>query len=362
MTRLYDRIMRSGRPGVADPNLSPELLRREWRHMGDAMVFAVDDVVRFVFELGNQDALRAWEDAPYLAPPTPLAFVETHSPRAATQDGELRPWRQELPKAWGLLLFTADFKEDYGHLPGERWRSVASDKTQELFASVPIPPGRRDGEGVGGVGGTLATPVRYHLRGSLYTEAPNGQLMGPVASVMMAIQPSGSLARFEGGRPLRFMVPFSGGAEGDEVEASLARLAVELSSPLLFSLTFMKSSVATLEPKTFPEKLKRKQEKKHGRARADYRELVVEPFREMLRVPGSVEQLERLPPALHWVRGYTRIYTPEGGGPGGIDITELIIQAVRGAPRGSKKAGEIRKDYRVDEPKGPHRRPPYPEN
>lgn len=46
----------------------------------------------------------------------------------------------------------------------------------------------------------------------------------------------------------------------------------------------------------------------------------------------------------------------------GEAIEEPIIQAVRGSMRGSKKAGEIRKDYRVDEPKKPHRRPPYSED
>lgn len=114
-----------------------------------------------------------------------------------------------LPKAWGLLLSTTDFKGAHGHLPDDRWRDVAFDAIQEAFSSVPIPtePG---GEGPAGTGGMIATPVRYHLRGSLYGETPSGEPMGPMASVLMAVQLSGSIARFEDGRLLRFMVPYSG--------------------------------------------------------------------------------------------------------------------------------------------------------
>jgi hypothetical protein len=65
--------------------------------------------------------------------------------------------------------------------------------------------------------------------------------------------------------------------------------------------------------------------------------------------------------ALHYCRGYIRVYTPERGGPGGADIQEPIIQAVRGSMRGSRRSGEVKKDYRVDEPPRPHRRPPYPD-
>lgn len=97
----------------------------------------------------------------------------------------------------------------HGHLPDDRWRDVAFDAIQEAFSSVPIPtePG---GEGPAGTGGMIATPVRYHLRGSLYGETPSGEPMGPMASVLMAVQLSGSIARFEDGRLLRFMVPYSG--------------------------------------------------------------------------------------------------------------------------------------------------------
>lgn len=137
-------------------------------------------------------------------------------------------------------------------------------------------------------------------------------------------------------------------------------MAVELASPILSSPTFMKSTVATLETRTFPERLKRKQERRHGWARSDYRELLVEPFKEILRTEGSVEQVG-LTRALHYCRGYIRVYTLEPGGPGGADIQEPIIQAVRGSMRGSRRSGEVKKDYRVDEPRRPHRRPPYPD-
>lgn len=358
MTRLYDRLMRQGTLHYYDGRLDAGLLRHEWANLEAARVFAVDDVVRYVFEMAGDSAQRSWEDSPYLAPPADRCFVETEAPRVARQDGELLPWRDDFPRAWGALLFCADYKEDYEHLGSERWKEIAASETESLFNSVHIPGGRRDGT-TGPIGpGELDTPVRLHLRASYYTETEVGDVRGPLASAMMALQPDGRIARFKDGRPLRFLTPFFGSERGSEEQASLAQLAVELLSPLLFSLTFMDSKVTTLEPRTFPQKLQRKQIKKHGRPRMEYNELIIEPFKEVLRTQGSVEQ-KGLARALHYCRGHLRHYYPERGGPGGMLLDEPMIVHVKGHPRGSKKSGEITKDYRVAPPKKPHRRPPY---
>ncbi len=116
--------------------------------------------------------------------------------------------------------------------------------------------------------------------------------------------------------------------------------------PAFLALSFLHCKNVALDANEPPLKPSRKHQRNHGRPLTKYYTLEIEPMRQTLKTEGKSDEVG-VRRALHICRGHFATYTPDKPLFGKVTGTFWRDAHVRG----SKKHGEVVKDYRVNQPR-----------
>ena len=305
MARLYDKV-RAGlfrAPTVWHTDKLEDAIRR-------AQVIVADNVAEYYFAGTDQEVWHLRDDFPNLAPPFDAMWLETRRPSKVVSEVHGTIPSTNLPRAWGMLLFSADLGE------GEprRWLSNAL-----LWMS----PDR--GRGLADVYG----PIGAYL----YFVGEDGRpVRGGDGNFVMVVGLGDS------NDPSK---PFLMGTEQEHGE-----VVIQLVHPLLLALSFMHCKNVARREVVQPPTLSKKWAKKHGRPLVRYHVLDIDPMKKVLREEGGADHTG-IKRALHICRGHFATYTDEAPLFGRTTGTFWKSQHVRG----SLSEGAVVKDYNVKAPK-----------
>lgn len=312
MSRLYDRAIAGGiqaLPGCANPILENEQAKALYTMLPLAEVISADNVTHYYFE-GTEQEDWDWEaDFPNVAPPFMYMWMETRCPRwsnSATHGRVDLRNQGGYPSTWGAFA------------------AGGPSSKPEVEAKLAAATGEK---------------VEWYLHMMPVIELAKGEIYGPMGTYVLAVSKSGAICkrRKEGGlHPGVFL------GESHEVRQS----AELLLQPFLLALSFMHCKNVSLDLNEPPNKPSRKHERRHGRPLTSYYTLEIEPMKQTLRSEGRSDEVG-LQRALHICRGHFATYSPEKPLFGKYSGTFWKPQHIKG----SKKSGEIVKDYAIKSPK-----------
>lgn len=316
MPRLIDEFLTAKRVfGPRDSRGQSHLdggkLKQLRQSIGAAEVIVADNVSRYYFEVDPRNVIEI-RDFPNIAPPFRTMWIEARSPQKKNIGGILSPLEGK-PASYGM--FVQSYRAN-----GGGWLMLAS-----VFAQFKNQPPC-------GPLGTLV--VRCDDQGAFdYIPAGEYELFG-------------KKMRFEDpydgqGIPTLSYIPVS-----DPLAPVFIQASIDTAKPLFMALTFMHCKNVRSEVVDPPLALSRKWQRKTGRALVRYRQLDIEPMREVLRRDGGVE-VHGIGKALHICRGHFATYTDEAPLFGRVTGTFWKEQHVRG----SAKHGAVVKDYNVKAPR-----------
>ena len=386
--RLYDRLQIQGGAVIGSDNVARGY--EEVTRMKDEPVVVLDNVTRYFYEVARRDEWRKGIDLPPFFPPFERAFFETRAPRQILDckgrpvhggkdpGGDQGPpsstpagpppgvsaarWEagigDGIPERWGYYLWCRDL----GRELGEEWekKGAAECRAHLIRESFPRTIAYR----------STTSPVRWLLTASFYAEGAlwarelyparaDGRRpgpdrpIGPLVRLVLGIGADGQLVPYAGskdrmrmGRPLFPVTPLA----LRPFARILTNNAIGLFNPVILGMALMNCENVGVQREGPSAAKAKKVLKSKGRRPTGYYVVDIQPMRELLATKGRVDKTG-MKRAFHLCRGYVRTYTPEGGGPFGRQIKEPVSQFISPHTRGSKSAGEVKKGYRVQQPR-----------
>lgn len=295
--------------------------------MDNQIVVSLDNVAQYFYE--NWDKGWSFEDFPNLSPPFEVCFFEWQVPRIQsflsnhkvkelTDDfaSRLQEWNArvvDLPQSFGVLMTAMDIQghEDY------EW---ATDRDMD---------------------------ARWELTLLMFAEL-GGVTSGPFGLLTLLINGNGSVSRGRSGGPLILVhVPEEHSFPNEEVEKMFLNQWTSHIFPLFLGLSLMHCKNVKRVSQEPPRPLQRKSQRTYGHALTKYYTLEIEPMKQVLETQGGAARTG-LRGALHICRGHFATYSPVKPLFGKYAGTFWKPQHLRG----TKKHGEVVKDYSVNAPKG----------
>ncbi len=292
MSRLYDKVMRHGSRATMDLHMA-DVVRRGLNH---AVVVDISNVAAYWAEVRGAEALKS-TDMPVIAPSFHVAFFEYRWPRNGSP-------LDDLIESVGVLVLAEEAPE--------------KEKRAEW------------------------TECRWHTHWFPFTKRKGKDVaVGPNCWNVMPITADGRLPRMldrdEPGVP--WLVAFPQDPAQMEEVSDVRRCYF---SPVYLAMGFLNCRNVGLRTNVPPPKASRKHEKRHGFPLATYKTLEIDPMTAALERDGGASK-HGLKRALHICRGHFATYSPERPRFGRDVGTFWISQHIRG----SKKHGEVIKDYAV---------------
>jgi hypothetical protein len=264
-----------------------------------AEVFVADDVALYLSEFS--ESIRSFDIITQVTPPFPRMFIEFKAIGIYKERHGLY--------SWGVLVEETDFLKTGELLNGARWG--------------------------------LTFTVLFEPR--------KGYICGPVATSCLFALPDGSLDRFSpegkavgGHRWVDCSPQWFEAESNDQFTEEIEQALWELMVPALFTISLLHSRNVIAEEVERDARLDRKYFKRTGSHLFRYKELKIEPLRQMLAKEGANAHtgLER---AVHVCRGHFKRYSEESPLFGRF-TGQWWWSSYR---RGNSDFGEIEKDYEV---------------
>lgn len=294
----------------------------------------IDNTVRWFFEKNSQEFWDYEQDFPRPLSPWALAWFEAGMPRYSNSEGVRKDLTggNSLFRKVGWLVSQFPLKKDI-ELPRE---NIAITMARLRIAN----PQQYSDEQIDNIRVRGAAFVQSEiLLGFTWSE-----VMIPLLMEYAYLDANGAMIAKS--RGLALLVPNQESMSEDE-KRNMARSFEAIFLALYFSLCLLHTKNITLkdEPAPFISK-KKKQEARPESVGLRFKTLDIAPLKEQVRytsVSAKEESGDEIKRALHLCRGHYRRYTEEkklfGRQTGIFWIPEHM--------RGSKEAGEIKKDYRV---------------
>lgn len=333
--------------------------------LDQATVIVVDNVARFYFTESSQEEWDIRTDFPNCAPPWPVAFFEFTTPKVLNSEGQIIT-NPNAGLRWGLLLAS-----ERPESTTERFRSfdVEDLARNAAWSAISTLAAREQPEfrqilrdyGPDGLWSKLSDVQRTLFRdqvrefrdsdvlhdvawvceGIAFLMAPREK---PVAFMhfQFPIRADGSFLIGDDGRVVCTYGPW--GNTDDLIDLVEQIQYLPLHVPLL-ATSFAHCKNVEVQAVDPPEKLSRKQFKRHGVPKVRYHVLEISPMRSVLKRDGGLEQHGSAQKALHICRGHFKDYRERG-----------LFGKVKGMfwwdshVRGSAQQGVVVKDYEVKAP------------
>jgi hypothetical protein len=314
--KLYDTVIRSGYRHL-DRGAGHVLVTDAPDVMREATVVDLSNVAQYVFQGVENEKNWSIRDFPNVAPPWDNVWLEYAEPATFLENG--RQVRSEYA----------------GDVRGNHMLSVRLDSGAwwSIVSSYWRPRGQRGN-----------TPV---LVGRIsYFVLPDGQFLGATAMpVEFVCTPAESeaIAKAWGQPPHRGIAQelFGHDLAPDNVEALKLDLML-LARVVWTGISFAHCKNVTTVDHAPPPKVAAKRRKQGKPVGVTYKTLVIDGMKETLRTEGGVER-NGLKKALHICRGHFATYTEDK--PLFGKVTGTFWKPMH--TRGSKRRGEVRKDYKV---------------
>lgn len=378
MSRLYDRLLAHGStmPGTKEPaDLAP---------FRDVPVIDASEVCAYYFEGTDQEEWDLHTDFPNLAPPFESYWLEMKAPsRIVSEVYGTRPWDRGAPSAWALYVHSGDARQAASYEP-----EYATDAIKEMKESLErhylesLKVVLTDAEQRGLQGEEIWTAAyerfpaeivknvkalcecyrteqwleedpnglraaiqdndefRWAVQYTLFMEFERGRIIGPFFTWKLLIDEEGRAIPDETGQ-ISCYVPDLSAEQVHELNSHLSKFL----HPAELATCFMHCNNVERIEVTPPDKASRKHHKRYGHPLTRYYTLEIDPMKRVLGSQGGAHK-NGLKRALHICRGHFKTYTEDKPLFGKRTGTYWWPQTVRG----SKKHGEIVKDYSVKAP------------
>lgn len=344
MSRLYDRVMSDCKPlDITVP----------WHLMEEATIINADNVAHYFLEHSQSERWKLIEGIPGLAPPLETVFIEAIAPSGmpVLAFGDETYDRVQLLYSWGVLCHNFSWEDD------ERANRVFLDSLQIKEA-----------------------PSIWEQRGNIgwitqmwtFAEPTRKKPVGPLFNTVFALDRYGNtLPTWEEGDDSEY-TPTTKLKSEEEIKRmaqdqkkeyaqllkkhkrkleeinyakELGMISIGALLSLLTAISFMHCKNVVMSPVDPPAKLSLKHQRKHNRPLSRYHVLQIEPMKTILSAEGNIEAVG-IKKALHICRGHFATYSPEKPLFGKYSGTFWKPYHVRG----SKKEGQVLKDYKVTKP------------
>lgn len=333
MSRFYDRVCRYG---VEAGTVIDDIVTRDLERMkAGCPVVVANNVTEYFYAQTEKESFEYDTDIPNMAPIFNRFFIETRKPTGVLTHNGYQAWESyPMPQAWGLFVQADDFKETYG----DDWPKRSH---QNLAYSCET---MRDQNGELYFKGVPQSAARWMIHSSFFFELPGGKPQGPAYLQFMYIDESGSSVKTDKGEQMIWgMVP---GPLDRGHQEFMASEGGKLALPLWLAVSFTHCKNVVLEENEPPDKVSKKHQRRHGAPLTKYYTLEIGPIQAATQVNGSRDS--RVERSFHIARGHFATYSPDKPLFGKYAGTFWKPQHVRG----SKKSGEIVKDYAIKSPRG----------
>jgi hypothetical protein len=274
MPRLIDDIRARGQlemPWFVEPRRVEQWKRHaakvaEMLRWPDVPVLRIDNVSDYYFA-AEQEHWSLDRDFPNLAPPFPVMWVEHHLPRtihsAECGDNDLTKWVQR--GAVGVLII-------YG------------DAATAVCTEGAPPPN-----------------AKWILCAELFVDYGRNITQGPHGTIMLCVDAEGRAI------DAPWMQTWSAESEADVMKSFMTWL-----HPAFLAVSFLHCKNVAIQDNVIPAKLAKRYRERNGIAPANYKTLVIEPLKAILRTEGRSGE-HGLAKAMHICRGHFKDYR-EGRG------------------------------------------------
>src|SRR5215467_9061314 len=267
MPRLIDDIRAAGKLGMPW-FVSPAKVADWQRHREqfldllrtDMPIIRIDNVADYYFTGSDQENWDLGRDFPNMAPPFELCWFEHRMPRVihSREKGDTHVDTLVPKGRVGMVMF-------------------GSNRDNVRGENIP-------------------DTMRWALTFELFIDYGDGNIQGPHAMMVLAIDAEGQLI----GEPSVQSFAVAGNQE-------IMRSFITWTHPALLAISFMHCKNVTVLDESVPKPLAKKYHARTGNWPVRYKTLVIEPLRQILRREGQSEKLG-LKRALHICRGHFRDY------------------------------------------------------